>query len=110
MKNNFKLTNKDSSGTHLQGYIEATYKQIVEKLGKPNCDGDQYKVAYEWIIENERGEILTIYPWKNTNLYDSHPDSVEKMTATNKVWNIGGHDDKNLKALIKFLGAKVKVY
>jgi hypothetical protein len=51
--------------TSLQGYIVATYNQLVEVLGKPTYDepsGDD-KVQVEWVVEFE-GNIFTIYDWK----------------------------------------------
>jgi hypothetical protein len=65
---NFKvlsIENANETGTSLQGYINATYSQLLEVLGKPTCDepsGDD-KVQLEWVIEF-KGNIFTIYDWK----------------------------------------------
>ena len=65
---NFKvlsIENANESGTSLQGYINVTYSQLLETLGKPTYDepsGDD-KVQVEWVVEFG-GNIFTIYDWK----------------------------------------------
>ena len=65
---NFKvlsIEDANESGTFLQGYIVATYSQLLETLGKPTYDepsGDG-KVQVEWVVEFE-GNIFTVYDWK----------------------------------------------
>jgi hypothetical protein len=67
MKNFKVLSNEEtaSSGTSLQGYINATYSQLLETLGKPTYNepsGDD-KVQVEWVVEfNDK--FFTIYDWK----------------------------------------------
>ena len=59
------IEDADESGTSLQGYINATYSQLLETLGKPTYDepsGDD-KVQVEWVVEY-KGNIFTIYDWK----------------------------------------------
>ena len=59
------IENANESGTSLQGYINATYSQLLETLGKPTYDepsGDD-KVQVEWVVEF-KGNIFTIYDWK----------------------------------------------
>jgi hypothetical protein len=55
----------NTSGTHLQGYINATYRELVNLLGEPTFDepsGDN-KTQVEWVVEFE-GNVFTIYDWK----------------------------------------------
>jgi hypothetical protein len=61
------LSNEEtaSSGTSLQGYINATYSQLLETLGEPTYNepsGDD-KVQVEWVVEFN-DNIFTIYDWK----------------------------------------------
>ena len=89
-------SNKNASidGTSLKGYLQdISFEKLVEVFGKP-VQGDDYKVAFEWVVQSECGEILTIYPWKNTDMYDDSLPSVSEMKKTNTEWNVGGH--KNL--------------
>jgi hypothetical protein len=67
MKNFKVLSNEEtaSSGTSLQGYINATYSQLLETLGEPTYNepsGDD-KVQVEWVVEFN-DNIFTIYDWK----------------------------------------------
>ena len=59
------IEDADESGTSLQGYIVATYSQLLEALGEPTYNepsGDN-KTQVEWVVEFE-GNIFTIYDWK----------------------------------------------
>lgn len=81
------------NGTSLQGYIEISYKELVEKLGKPN-DGDGYKVDAEWCVEFEDGTVATIYNYKDGRNYNGS-SGTPKTKITD--WHIGGNDDKAYK-------------
>jgi hypothetical protein len=65
---NFKvlsIENANETGTSLQGYINATYSQLLEVLGKPTYNkpsGDD-KVQVEWVVEFN-DNFFTIYDWK----------------------------------------------
>ena len=77
------IENADESGTSLKGYINATYSQLLEVLGKPTYDepsGDD-KVQVEWVVEFE-GDIFTIYDWKT--------GSREYTENELKTFNVGG--------------------
>ena len=82
------------TGMCLQGTIETTYDELVEKFGKPTyTDADPYeKVACEWVVEAKCVEdgmddddfdykTFTVYSWKTgcipTQKYE---------------WHIGGHN------------------
>jgi hypothetical protein len=78
-------------GTWLQGYIDASYAELVAVFGEPNCPGDNYKVSTEWCMRFEDGTVATIYDWKLTNLYDDEMWTVSQMRGFNREWNIGGN-------------------
>ena len=77
--------------TSLQGYIEASYADLVKVCGHPQCtetSGDG-KVDIEWelkIIE-EDGQVypITIYNWKD---YDG---GYFAMSSESYNWHIGGN-------------------
>lgn len=85
-----KPTDTFPNGTSLQGYVTASYDNLVAVFGEPNQSGDDYKVAFEWVLESVDGEIVTIYPWKNTNLYEEGLPGINHMKNTNTRWHIGG--------------------
>jgi len=61
----FQEGDNASHGTSLQGYINATYSQLIELLGKPTYDkpsGDN-KIQLEWVVEFN-DNFFTIYDWK----------------------------------------------
>lgn len=80
----------DLSGTSLQHYVEASYKDLVALLGEPS-DSDGYKVSTEWnLTHEESGEPIALYDYKETHLYDPDLPSVEKFRALDSYeWHIG---------------------
>jgi hypothetical protein len=73
--------------TCLQGYIRATYKELVETFGPPG-EGDDYKIDVEWILKWPNGVVATIYNWKDGKNYcGPEGKAVEDILD----WNIGGH-------------------
>lgn len=86
MKINADTTNVN--GTHLQGYLNATYDMITEALGYPLEDGfDDYKSDAEWHIEFDDGLVATIYNYKNgKNYLGEHGYHVCDIPQ----WHIGG--------------------
>ena len=79
------------NGTSLQGYINATYDQLVERFGQPEGGGD--KTTVEWMLQFEDGTVATIYDWKvdetPTYMYNWHiggknKNAVTRVTSTFK--------------------------
>lgn len=75
----------DTNGTHLQGNVTATKRDLKSLLGKPLFESfyADDKVLTEWIIEFADGKVATIYDWK-----------LEEPLALddNYEWHVGGHD------------------
>ncbi len=78
------------SGTSLQGYIDISYDELVEKLGDPGV-GDEYKTDAHWDIEFEDGVVATIYNWKDGQNYNG---PAGKPVEDIRDWHIGGNDAK----------------
>lgn len=89
---NFTLTNKFPAGSCLQGRIEETYARLVEVFGEPNCDGDEYKVQKEWVIEFDDGTIATIYDYKEGDAYNGEGQGTHYTRVTD--WHIGGRNQR----------------
>jgi hypothetical protein len=72
------------NGTSLQGYITATYDQLVERFGQPEGGGD--KTTVEWMLQFADGTVATIYDWKvdetPTSMYNWHIGGVNKTAVT----------------------------
>ena len=92
MKVNDSATNVN--GTHLQGYINASYDMLTEALGYPLEEGfDDMKSDAEWTIEFDDGAVATIYNWKNgKNYLGANGLNLCDMTQ----WNIGGRSEEVL--------------
>jgi len=74
----------EANGTHLQGYVRATYDQLVARFGEPEGGGD--KTTVEWVLVFEDGTVATIYDWKEyetpTYMYDWHIGGMSKTAVT----------------------------
>ena len=74
---------QEVNGTSLQGYITATYDQLVERFGQPEGGGD--KTTVEWCLKIADGTVATIYDWK------------EYQTPTDLYrWHIGGRNSRSV--------------
>ena len=91
----------------LQGYVTATYDQIVEILGEPTYKIEQFydnedfddigeKVETEWEFYDDAGNLVYIYDWK---CYDSGATS---RSGKNYTWHIGGKNHDAVDAVEKF--------
>lgn len=79
-----------ANGCSLSGEIETSYKTLVKLFGKPNSEGDDYKVSSEWVLEDDLGNVVTVYDWKSTNLYDEGELSVTQFRKLPSYsWHVG---------------------
>lgn len=74
-------------GTHLQGYVTATFGKLRATFGEP-MDGDGHKVDAEWHVKFDSGVIATVYNWKNGRAYLGEDG---KSVLEINEWNVGGH-------------------
>jgi len=109
--NKYKVNeNVDCNGTSLIGYVDASYADLVAALGEPvsSCSVD-YKVTTEWLLEDENGDPVTLYDYKQTSLYDPRLPSVEEFrTKPRHRWHIGGNDSLDLDGFKAWLEAGIK--
>lgn len=92
--NKFTVSRADISeiqGTSLQGYMVASYEDLVKAFGEPTFDtpsGDG-KTDVEWLLkiydhEFDEDHVVTVYNWKD---YDN---GVEARSNPKYEWHIGG--------------------
>ena len=88
-------------GTFLQGYIKATYEQLLKTFGEPHDpNGDNYKTDVEWAFEFADGTVATLYNWKNGKNYLG-AEGLELNDIYE--WNVGGNSDKAVAKLLEKL-------
>lgn len=78
---------QEVNGSHLQGYIDISFDELIERLGEPH-DENGDKVQAEWALKFEDGTIATIYDYKEFR-------RVENVTH----WHIGGHSRDAVTAI-----------
>ena len=90
-------------GTFLQGYIKASYEQLVKTFGEPHDpDGDNYKTDVEWAFEFADGTVATLYNWKNGKNYLG-AEGLELNDIYE--WHVGGFSEKAVAKLLEKLRA-----
>ena len=88
-------------GTFLQGYIKATYEQLLKTFGEPHDpNGDTYKTDVEWAFEFADGTVATLYNWKNGKNYLG-AEGLELNDIYE--WHVGGFSEKAVAKLLEKL-------
>ena len=91
-------------GTFLQGYIKASYEQLVKTFGEPHDpDGDNYKTDVEWAFEFADCTVATIYNWKNGHNYLGEAEGLELNDIYER--HVGGFSEKAVAKLLEKLRA-----
>ena len=93
-------------GTSLQGYIKASYEQLLNAFGAPNSTlCDNYKTDVEWAFKFADGTVATLYNWKNGKNYLG-----DEGLELNDIyeWNVGGFNDKAVSRLLEQLRSHQK--
>ena len=85
------------AGTHLQGYVDTTYDDLVSLFGEPVRSYPGSKVDWQWAILFDNGVIATVYNWKNGPSYMG-PAGKTKDQITE--WHIGGLDTKSVSMVL----------
>ena len=76
------------------GYITCSYDNLIKLFGKGIGSGDDYKNSSTWLIKLlENGNILRIYDYKESKLYDGK-HGLDTKDITN--WHIGGENKEDL--------------
>jgi hypothetical protein len=90
-----KITNV--GGTTLQGYLRASFEQLLRAFGSPHMDQcDHYKTDVEWAFRFADGTIATLYNWKNGKNYLGDEGLELNDIYT---WNVGGFNEKAVTKL-----------
>jgi hypothetical protein len=79
-----KSTNKEANGTSFHNStVRASVNELIKVIGEPTYvvnDGED-KVNIEWELEDDNGNVITIYDWKE----------YRKIGYDEKInWHIGG--------------------
>ena len=94
---------KETGGTCLQGYVSASFAQLVRAFGQPDPDLECDKSDAEWDLKIN-GQIITIYNWKDGQAYLGESGAaVDEITD----WHIGGFD-ATAELLVKRALAQVR--
>lgn len=71
-------------GTSLQGYIQATYEQMVKVFGEPSTlygGHSDNSIQLCWEVQFDNGNVARVYDWKR-----EEPLTADEVYA----WHIGG--------------------
>lgn len=110
----FKVTTDNSKFdmSSKQAEIQACYRDLVKLFGEP-LDGGCEKVSGEWLFEGENGELISVYDYKSTDLYDGTYPTVEEFREQDWAeFSIGGFKEEDVIKFNEWLKPQlqVKVY
>jgi hypothetical protein len=84
-----KSTSKEVNGTSFHNStVRASVNELIKIIGEPTYEDNtgEDKVNIEWVLENEGGDVITIYDWKE----------YRKIGYDEKInWHVGGME-KNI--------------
>ena len=86
-----KPTKQEVDGTSFHGdTLYTSVKELIRVCGEPVYDGNdgQDKVNFEWHMETSKGDVFTIYDWKEYRSLDLE-EGVD--------FHIGGHSQQVTK-------------
>jgi len=104
----YKLNPKvDTSGTDGLTLFEFPPVGLVELFGEV-CDSDGCKVSRKHVFTSDRGDVFTVYDWKQTTLYrgeSSGAPTPEEFWRSRelKLLRIGGRIGSNPRPFLKWL-------
>jgi hypothetical protein len=97
----------DTSGTDSLTMFEIPPVYLVELFGDIS-DSDGYKVSRRHVFTSDRGDVFTVYDWKQTTLY--HGENSDAPTPEEfwhgrelKFLRIGGKAGSNPRPFVKWL-------
>lgn len=84
----------------LQGYVLATYNELVELFGQPDepCD----KITNSWNIQMRFSNMTVV-----SEIYDYKEDLSDGDRDRKEIWHIGGSSEMNVTAVGEVLGRAV---
>lgn len=85
--------------TSLQGYVDTTYKKLVDAFGEPTGN-DGYKTDAEWDLVFEDGTVASIYNYKDGKNYNGD-DGMDVENITD--WHIGGYNKLAVERVTELL-------
>ena len=86
-----------TNGTRYQDTIETSYFNLINLFGLPTF-GKGDKTLCEWVLQNNLGDIVTIYDWKSKT---NDPELVSS-------WNLGGNGDTYSNVFLDKVMEKIK--
>ena len=97
----------DTSGMDSLTMFEIPPVCLVELFGSFS-DGDGYKVSRRHVFTSDRGDVFTVYDWKQTTLYhgeDSDAPTPDEFWRSRelKYLRIGGRVGSNPRPFLKWL-------
>ena len=95
-------------GISLQNYMVTSYDKLLENFGKP-IYGDGFKVSTQWVFKSKLGQVVTLYDWKVTNLFEKSGLSVTNFRSLPYYeWHVGAHTKEAADFFITWLRIKLR--
>jgi hypothetical protein len=97
------------NGSSLRTYVSVSPTDLINWFGEPG-DCDEYKVSMEWLFEDEEGNIISLYDWKSTSLYDESLPSPQaaRLQDTPYEFHVGSRSYEAAHNFVEWLSLRVK--
>lgn len=105
----FDTTSRSPRTGGLDGYLSASYAELVSVFGRPNGKNDGHKTSTNWFIEEgATGLTLEVYDYKETVLYSRRMPSVAGFRRRHSYdWHVGCSVPGLLEGLAAYLSERL---
>lgn len=93
-----------ANDSSLQAYVKVSPTTLIGRFGEPD-ESDGYKVSMEWLFEGEDGNVVTLYDWKSTHLYDPclPPADILRVSPLIHEFHVGSHNYETASNFVEWL-------
>ena len=64
---------RDAAPLSLRGFLHIAPRRLVERFGPPDAGSADLKVTGMYCFKDAQQQLIQIYDWKATTLYDARP-------------------------------------
>ena len=99
----FKVDNgADATGTSFRGQTRrSSHQALTLVFGEPR-PGDERKVSGVWNFRADDGDVVTLYDWKSTDLYDADRPSLKEFRSGVNEYNVAGYSEESCEDFLEW--------
>ena len=92
------------NGSSLKTCVNVAPTTLTSRFGAPD-ESDGYKVSMEWLFEDEDGNVVALYDWKSTHLYDPclPPADILRVSPLLHEFHVGARSSEVAQKFVEWL-------